>query len=235
MKNKFTHQEQQAIWDKEHQHPHVLLQMDVQDASSGVIRFYDWLTESGLADNKLSGVEMGCGKGRNSIWLAQQGIDMTAFDFSPAAITEAHKRAQRAKIKVDFCTQDATEKWPFASNTFDFGIDCFASTDIESPEGRLFAKNEMVRVLKKDGYLLVYTLSTDDEFHQEMMNISPAEEPNAFYHPSTGKFEKTFDRDELRSLYRGLRLVEEKRVEKTTEFFGKQYACKHYWMVFKKG
>ena len=33
------------------------------------------------------------GEGRNSVWLAQQGCDVTAFDLSPNAIAKAEKMA----------------------------------------------------------------------------------------------------------------------------------------------
>lgn len=231
---KITHQKQQEIWEKEHIEPQVLLQMDSQEASSGVTRFWDWLKTKNIGKG-LKGIEMGCGKGRNAIWLTKQGVEMTAFDFSPAAIKEAQTRAEQVGAKkVHFLVHDATKSWPFSSSSFDIAIDCFATTDIESSEGRLFAKDELTRVLKPGGYILVYTLSIDDEFHKEMIKVSPAEEKNAFYHPTTGKFEKTFDRNELLELYKDLQLVEEQRIEKTTTFFGKEYACKHFWMIFQK-
>ena len=91
MKN-ISHTDQQKIWEEEHKNPYVLLPMDSNEASSGVSSFWDWLKEKGGVE-KLRGIEMGCGKGRNSIWLAKQGANMTAFDFSSIAIDEAQKRS----------------------------------------------------------------------------------------------------------------------------------------------
>ncbi len=229
------HEKQHQIWEKEHDTPQVLHQMDSRDVSSGVAKFVDWIGTV-TNQNDLTGIEMCCGKGRNVIGLARQGFDMTGFDFSKSAITEARKRALEAGIEphAQFFIQDATKAWQFPSDKFDFGIDCFASTDIESTEGREFARNEFIRVIKPGGYLLVYTLSTDDEFHKEMVKVSPAKEKNAFFHPTTGKFEKTFERDELVSFYKDLKLVQEERVKKKATFFGKEYDCKHFWMVFQK-
>lgn len=231
---KITHNKQKQIWEKEHNDPFVLLQMDNPGPSSGIIKFHSWLTERNPEQN-YTGIEMGCGKGRNSIWLAQQGIKMNAFDFSSNAIAEAKKRAQQSDTKnIHFNVCDATSQWPYPDNTFDFGIDCFASTDIESPSGRAFARDEMKRVLKKGGFLLVYTLSTEDEYHKKMITKSPSKEKNSFTHPSTGKFEKVFDKQELIDFYKDFEWVEEQRVEKDTEFFGKKYHCKHFWLVLKK-
>ncbi len=229
------HSSQQQIWEEEHKHPHVLLPMNSTEVSQGVSLFLDWLQKK-QTSHPLHGLEMCCGKGRNSIWLAQQGITMDAFDFSSFAIEEAKKRfaAILSKVSLNFCVHDATQPWPFKNNSFDFAIDCFASTDIDSLQGRAFARNELWRVLKPNGYLLVYTLSTDDAFHQEMRKSSSAPEKNSFFHPSNGKFEKVFDEEELKTFYRDWKLLEKKRVSKTATFFDKNYSCSHFWMVLQK-
>lgn len=230
-----THQQQQKIWDKEHKNPFVLHQMDSDKASNGVLKFIDWL-KSKKDIFGLKGVELGCGKGRNVIGLAKLGINMTGIDFSPAAIKEAKKRAKQrnAENSTKFVIHDATTLWPFDANTFDIAIDCFATTDIETANGRTFAGKEMARVLKPGGYVLAYLLSPQDEFHKEMLQKSPSNEKNSFTHPTTGKFEKTFDREEIVELYGDLKLIEETRIEKKTIFFDKEYNCYHHWMIFKK-
>lgn len=229
---KADHVQQQKVWDNEHKKPTVLLQMDSNDASSGVLKFWEFLEKQGAKN--LKGLEMGCGKGRNVIWLAKQNVEMHGFDFSPAAIEEAKRRAKTASTKnAHFKVQDATETWAYESDSFDFVIDCFATTDIESATGREFSISEAHRVLKPDGYLFAYLLSTDDEFHKEMIQNNPAKEKNAFYH-HTGKFEKTFDEQELQANYQQFRVVLWERVEKTAEFNGKSYYCKHFWLVLQK-
>ena len=227
-----THLRQKKIWDEEHKNPYVLKQMDSAEPSGGVILFLAFLKQKGEL-KRLKGIEFGCGKGRNVICLGKQGIQVVGIDYSPVAIKEAKRRAKDVK-NVSFFVQDVTKKWKFNSKTFDFAVDCFATTDIESKKGRTFAVKEMKRVLKPKGYLLVYVMSTDDEFHKQMLKESPADEPNAFIHPATGKFEKIYDREELLELYSGLRLIEEKRVKKITTFFEKDYNCKNYWMIFQK-
>ena len=231
-----THEQQKERWNKEHETPFALKQMDAKKLSSGIIPFAKFLKEKRLKD--LIGLEMGCGKGRNVIGLAHQEMigKMYGFDFSDIAIREANKRAEENNIanKVQFDVMDATEKWQYEGGFFSFGIDCFASTDIESPEGRQFAVNEMHRVLKLKGYFLVYVMSTDDEFHKEMIEKSPAEELNAFYNSGNGKFEKVFSEEELNDMYKDFTLIENRRIEKVAEFFGKSYYCKHHWRIYQK-
>lgn len=233
--SEITHEEQQKIWEKEHEAPYVLKQMDSEEPSGGVVKFYNWLSSKTATEN-LKGLEMCCGKGRSVIWLAKQKIDMAGFDFSKHAVEEAKRRAKVAGVqsKTNFLVQDATKQWKFDAHSFDFVVDCFATTDIESDEGRNFARNEAIRVLKPNGYLLVYTLSTDNEFHKEMIKTSPTSQSNAFLHPTTGKFEKTWGVKELEEFYAKLTLIESKRVPKMSTFFGKEYKENNIWMVFQK-
>lgn len=229
-----SHEEQRRVWDDEHSQPKVLTQMDSREASSGVILFVEWLKNHGEISGQR-GIEMGCGKGRNCIYLAQQGADMVGFDFSAVAVSEAERRAQIAGVadKAKFIVQDATKIWPWPDNYFDLAIDCFASTDIETPTGRALARDKIRRILKPNGLLLVYALSPDDEFHKEMIVKYPVEESNAFVHP-TGKFEKVFSREELMDFYKDWQLIEERRIEKKPVFYGKEYYAKHWWLIFSK-
>ncbi len=233
MNSNEVHAAQKRAWDAEHKSPEILHPMDSHDPSSGVQLFGSWLSEH-FGSWQLQGLEMGCGKGRNTIWLAQQGARMHAFDFSSVAIEEALRRSKIAGLhQADFTVHDATTCWPYPDNTFDFVLDCFASTDIESAQGRAFARDEIFRVLRPRGVLLLYTLSTDDEFHREMIAKHPDGEPNSFRHPSNGKFEKVFERRELLEFFPG-KVLQERRVEKSVTFFGKSYGCKHFWMIIEK-
>lgn len=226
------HNTQKQLWEEEHLNPNILHQMDSYKPSGGVLIFIDWLKERGLDITKLKGIELGCGKGRNVIGLARMGVETTGLDFSSAAIEQAKQRAADMP-NAYFLIHDATETWPLLSENFDFALDCFTTTDIESPEGRKFAANETVRVLKPEGQLLVYTLSSRDTWSQERLSISPLDEKNTYTNPA-GKFEKCFDTDELMELYAPLMLVKHRRVKKTPEYEGKSYPARHHWMVFEK-
>lgn len=232
--NMVTHQEQQKIWEEEHKRPFVLPPMDSAEASGIVVNFFLWLKQHQQFDI-FKGIEMGCGKGRNVIFLAKNGIQMTGFDFTESAIVEAKNRSQRQKLqhKTKFLVHDATIKWPFKNEIFDFAVDNFASTDIESLEGRKFARDEMTRVVKTGGYISVAALSDEDKLAKKNL-LENLQEPHAYQYKQGGKFEKAFSEAEIEDFYKSLKLILKEKVKKTANFFGKDYPCLHWWIIYQK-
>ena len=53
-------------------------------------------------------LDVACGEGRNALWLAERGWDVTAFDFSPVAIEKARARSAEVGANIDWRVADAT-------------------------------------------------------------------------------------------------------------------------------
>ena len=105
-------------------------------------------------------LDIACGEGRNAIWLARQGWDVTAVDFSPVAIEKAWQLADDAE--VEWVVADVTDYEP--EQAFDLVIlfylhvlpeDLAAALgrgiDALAEGGRLIAVGHAVRNLE-EGY-----------------------------------------------------------------------------------
>lgn len=57
-------------------------------------------------------VELGCGEGRESIWLADRGWLVTAVDFSRVAVERGRRIATRYGVEVDWQVCDVREYQP---------------------------------------------------------------------------------------------------------------------------
>jgi SAM-dependent methyltransferase len=57
---------------------------------------------AGLVPRGGKALDLGCGPGRNAIWLAQQGFEVDAVDLSPAALGWGRERAAAAGVTVNF-------------------------------------------------------------------------------------------------------------------------------------
>lgn len=54
-------------------------------------------------------LDLGCGTGDNSIYLAQNGWQVTGVDFAPRALRAARDKAQAGKVSVRFVCADIAE------------------------------------------------------------------------------------------------------------------------------
>ncbi|HEX4746811.1 MAG TPA: class I SAM-dependent methyltransferase [Gaiellaceae bacterium] len=57
-------------------------------------------------------LDLACGEGQNSIWLATLGWNVTGVDYSEVAIEKARVRAERDGVSVDFVCADLLEYEP---------------------------------------------------------------------------------------------------------------------------
>jgi SAM-dependent methyltransferase len=65
-----------------------------------------------------NGLDLACGEGQNTIWLAGLGWQMLGVDFSQVAIRKARERAEREERAVDFVCEDVVTYKP-QSGAFD--------------------------------------------------------------------------------------------------------------------
>ncbi len=71
-------------------------------------------------------LDLGCGTGTHSIYLARQGFSVTGLDLSPTAIRRAQNKADVAGLKPQFMVHDVT-RLDFLDGPFDIALDvgCF--------------------------------------------------------------------------------------------------------------
>jgi cyclopropane fatty-acyl-phospholipid synthase-like methyltransferase len=92
------------------------------------------------------------GEGRNSVWLAQQGLMVDAFDISPVGVAKADELARRTgvSVKLHVCDCDC---WDWRPEAYDVVAAVFVQFAGPEMRRRLFAR--MIATLKPGGYLIV--------------------------------------------------------------------------------
>ena len=104
-------------------------------------------------------VELGAGLGRDTIFFAKNSINVTALDYSPAAIKTINKKTLEHKLSNFISTKifDVRKKLPFETNSieacFSHMLYCMALTTTELK----YLNSEICRILKP-GRINVYTV-----------------------------------------------------------------------------
>jgi len=103
-------------------------------------------------------LELGCGLGRFSTYLAEQGISATGVDFSSVAIKKANERIANVKQKPQLLVGDVTNLVNL-TEPFDTAIDigCFHCLN-ETAQKKYV--NEAYRLLKPNSTLLIWALNS---------------------------------------------------------------------------
>jgi len=104
-----------------------------------------------LAGRKV--IEVGCGTGRNTAWLAERAAEIVGVDFSEAMLARAKARVNNSRVR--FIQHDVRAAWPLADASADVVIAMLILEHVEHLE-MVFA--EAARVLNSDGQFLLCEL-----------------------------------------------------------------------------
>jgi cyclopropane fatty-acyl-phospholipid synthase-like methyltransferase len=92
------------------------------------------------------------GEGRNSVWLAKQGMRVDAFDLSEIALGKAMALATEEAVQVQFSLA-SSDTWDWQPNHYDAVVGIFIQFADPVMRTRLFA--QMLSTLKPGGALII--------------------------------------------------------------------------------
>ncbi len=112
------------------------------------------VTRSLLANRQFDSIlELGCGTGKNTVFLAQIGANVHALDFSEGMIQKAKEKVKAENVRFE--TVDLTERWPCEDGTYDL-ISCNLVLEHIKDLSHIFS--EISRTLRQNGIFLLNEL-----------------------------------------------------------------------------
>ncbi|MDR3608841.1 MAG: class I SAM-dependent methyltransferase [Oligoflexia bacterium] len=107
-----------------------------------------------------SALDLGCGAGRDAVYLAQVGYDVTGIDLAPEAIEIASQRARERGVKVAWTIGDVLDL-PYKDQAFHLVTDRACFHHIPDDDRPNYVR-EVSRVLKPGGFLILRGSSVPD-------------------------------------------------------------------------
>jgi len=92
------------------------------------------------------------GEGRNSVWLAKQGMQVVGFDASDIALAKAKQFAKDNQVEVEYTFSD-TDSFTWQANTYDAVIGIFIQFADPAMRERIFQKT--YETLKPGGIFIL--------------------------------------------------------------------------------
>ncbi|MEN9649735.1 MAG: hypothetical protein RL094_702 [Candidatus Parcubacteria bacterium] len=147
--------------------------------------------------NPLSSVaDLGCGNGRNLIYLSQTyGMRGFGCDISAEAIAQAKKRS--TDLPLSYAVQSIADPVPLPDESQVLVLDMMTSHFLNETQ-RIEFKNEIARILKPGGWLFFKTFLLDEDKHaKRLLTDFPAAEAGSYIHPKIGVAEHVFTEEEI--------------------------------------
>jgi malonyl-CoA O-methyltransferase len=98
----------------------------------------------------LAALDLGCGTGRHTVWLAANGASVTAVDFSDGMLAEARRKPEAEAVR--FVVHDLHKPLPFADGEFDLVVSGLVLEHLRELDGFF---TEARRVLKPGGRAVI--------------------------------------------------------------------------------
>ena len=111
------------------------------------------MRQAGRLKSGMSALSVADGEGRNSVWMAEEGLTVTALEFSPIALHKAKRLAVEKHVEVDFILTDVLQ-WTWPEAAYDVVLAVFIQ--FLSPQQRALIFSSMKGALKPGGLLMIH-------------------------------------------------------------------------------
>jgi SAM-dependent methyltransferase len=186
-----------TFWDNEYKNAnHLKLSTD---HSEDLEKFTRWIIREKREDvlTPLASVlDVGCGNGRNLIFLARQfGLPGVGYDISTAAVAQA--KAASAGLDLTYQARSIAGSLELPDNSQTLVLDMMTSHFLNEAE-RKFLRDEIFRVLRPGGFVFMKTFLADGDLHtRRLLKDAPAKEENTYIHPVIGVPEYVYSEEVL--------------------------------------
>ena len=128
---------------------------DIYDTNQNLTRDLDSdVTRSLLANRRFASIlELGCGTGKNTVFLAQIGARVHALDFSEGMIRKAREKVKAENVRFEMA--DLTNRWRCEDSIYDLIVCCLVVEHIKDLS-HIFS--EVARTLLPNGKFLINEL-----------------------------------------------------------------------------
>lgn len=223
---------QEKTWDLEYKRGLFITGGDQPQADTK--DFVKFLKKQEISISSAKVLDLGSGTGRNSIFFAALGADVTGIEISTVALKEAEKRTREAGVKVEYIHGSIGEKLLFPDNSFDIVLDVTSSNSLTEAERDTYI-TEVHRVLKPDGWLYIKALCKDgDKNAQTLLKTRPGSEKDTYIMPETEIVERVWIKEDFEIFYK--QYFDIVYLEKKTNYsrFNNQSYKRNFWLAYLK-
>lgn len=198
VRKKKRKQHGETFWDSEYKNPsHLKLSTN---HSTDLEKFTRWVfrrtREDVFSPSSSSVLDVGCGNGRNLIYLAREfGVKGVGYDISKAAVAQAVAASKGLNIR--YTARSIAGKLDVEDASQGLVLDMMTSHFLNKEE-RHNLREEIFRALEPGGLLFMKTFLKDEDIHtKRLLSEHPGTEAGTYIHPVMGVAEYVYSEEEL--------------------------------------
>lgn len=191
---------QGITWDNEYKNPKLVTKKEEPQADT--LRFFKFLKkeEKYKLENRTI-LDLGCGTGRNSNYLAERDNKVIGMEISKTALNLAILRAREKFLEVDYRLTDIGAKYDIENESIDVVLDITSSNSLNEKAREVYLQ-EVFRVLKTGGYFFVRALAKDGNKNvKNLLKNNPGKEKDTYIIKDIGLTERVFSKTDFITLY----------------------------------
>ena len=203
------------------------------EPSGSVQDFVLWLREQAIKDGHA--LDIGTGHGRNSIFLAKQGFEVTGLDYMTNNCEIVRAKAEAEQLPINAICHDIKEPWPVNDNSVDIVIDTFCFKHQIDPEAQKFYVQELYRVMKPGAFYLMTLVSRNDGYYGDLDAIPTENGEYVVTDPVLGVHSRIYTEQEVLDLFADQLMIVESTVrEKEELMYGEYYRRETLMFIMQK-
>lgn len=142
-----------------------------KEPSRVLLEFISWLRAQGK-DTKGHALDIGCGQGRNSFYLASIGYNVIGIELLEENARMINEEALAKQIPLYVYSQDAAANWPIEEASLDIAIDIFCYKHIVDKEKQKKYRTSLSKTLKPQGFYFVSLACETDGYYGPLLETS---------------------------------------------------------------
>ncbi|MEI6659912.1 MAG: class I SAM-dependent methyltransferase [bacterium] len=218
-------------WDREYRNPKLVTKGDEPQADT--LRIFKFLKkeEKFVLEDKTV-LDLGCGTGRNSNYIAERGNKVIGIEIYKTALELAKQRARDIGVSVDYRLGDIGASYDIAESSIDLIIDVTSSNSLDE-KGRDVYLSECARALKPGGYFFVRALCKDGNKNvKNLLKDSPGREHDTYIIKEINLTERVFSKEDFINMYGKLfKILKLEKKSGYSTFNGRIYK-RDYWLTY---
>ena len=189
------------LWDDEYRRGGI--PSSVRDKPSRVL--VEFLESEFGRNRKGYALDIGCGGGRNAFFLAEQGFDTTAFDYSKSQIEAIQSNISiETSARLHVFRHDVATPWPIPDSSIDIASDTFCFKHQIALSSITTYASEITRCLAPGGRFMLFFATRLDGYYSQFPEAHQLGPGCIITDPGNGIRSRLYEPSELTAVFPGL-------------------------------